>query len=146
MDLINLKESTKQHKSKKDHRSEHGHGHDHEHGHGHKHRHGLKLEHGHKHEHKHEHSHRHKHGFAQNHGRGMTLDMLKPGEKARIRNVGGEKALRRHLLDMGLTPNTLVMVRKVAPLGDPIELYLRNFELTLRKEDARHIGIEEVAK
>ena len=90
--------------------------------------------------------HRHQHGHGQENARGMTLDTLKPGETARIRTVGGEKALRRHLLDMGLTPNTLIMVRKVAPLGDPIELHLRNFELTLRKEDARHIGIEEVVK
>ncbi len=90
--------------------------------------------------------HRRQHGHGLESARGMTLDMLKPGEKARIRTVGGEKALRRHLLDMGLTPNTLIMVRKVAPLGDPIELNLRNFELTLRKEDARRIGIEEVAK
>lgn len=77
---------------------------------------------------------------------GMSLDLLKPGEKARILAVRGEGALRRHLLDMGLTPNTVVMVRKTAPLGDPIELYLRNFELTLRKEDARHIIIEAVAE
>ncbi len=76
----------------------------------------------------------------------MTLDLLKPGQSARILSVGGEKALRRHLLDMGLTPNTLVMVRKVAPLGDPLELNLRNFELTLRKDDARQIRIEEVAQ
>jgi Fe2+ transport system protein FeoA len=45
---------------------------------------------------------------------------------------------------MGLTPNTSVMVRKVAPLGDPIELFLRNYELTLRREDARRIKIKEV--
>lgn len=95
---------------------------------------------------------RHHHGqaFRHRHGQdpvsGMTLDLLKPGDKGRIVTVGGERALRRHLLDMGLTPNTVVMVRKVAPLGDPIELYLRNFELTLRKEDAKKIGIEAVAE
>lgn len=75
---------------------------------------------------------------------GMTLDRLKPGEKGRIIAVGGTGALRRHLLDMGLTPNTMIMVRKMAPLGDPIELHLRNFELTLRKEDARQILVEAV--
>ncbi len=74
----------------------------------------------------------------------MTLDLLKPGDRARIIAVGGRGALRRHLLDMGLTPNTMVMVRKLAPLGDPIELHLRNFELTLRKEDAKHIMVEAV--
>lgn len=84
--------------------------------------------------------HQHRHGHA------LTLDCLKPGAKAVIQSVGGEGALRRHLLDMGLTPNTIIMVRKVAPLGDPIELYLRNYELTLRKDDARQISIKEVAE
>lgn len=74
----------------------------------------------------------------------FSLDTLKPGKKARIRYVGGQGALRRRLLDMGLTPDTVVLVRKVAPLGDPIELFLRNYELTLRKEDAKNILLEEV--
>lgn len=74
-----------------------------------------------------------------------TLDCLPPGGKGKILSVGGECTLRRRLLDMGLTPNTVVMIRKVAPLGDPIELYLRNYELTIRKEDARQIRIEEVS-
>lgn len=91
---------------------------------------------------------RHGHGFKKRNRQlpidGMTLDCLKPGEKARIIAVGGTGALRRHLLDMGLTPNTVIMVRKTAPLGDPIELHLRNFELTLRKEDAKQILIEAV--
>ena len=74
----------------------------------------------------------------------MTLDELKIGKSGIITAVGGDVALRRRLLDMGLTPKTKVMVRKVAPLGDPIELYLRGYELTLRKEDARNIEINEV--
>lgn len=74
----------------------------------------------------------------------MTLDELKIGKSGVITAVGGDGALRRRLLDMGLTPKTTVMVRKVAPLGDPIELYLRGYELTLRKEDARNIEIKEV--
>ncbi len=74
----------------------------------------------------------------------MTLDMLKPGQKARIVAVGGSGALRRRLLDMGLTPKTIILARKMAPLGDPIELHVRNFELTLRKEDAKQITIEAV--
>lgn len=73
----------------------------------------------------------------------MTLDKLKVGESAVIVNVGGQGALRRRLLDMGLTPKTRIMVRKVAPMGDPIELHLRGYELTLRLEDAREIEIEE---
>jgi len=70
------------------------------------------------------------------------LDRLKPGEKGRVRNVGGSGALRRRLLDMGITPGTLVMVRKVAPLGDPIELHLRGYELSIRKADATNIEVE----
>ena len=76
----------------------------------------------------------------------MTLDKLKTGSKGIIKSVGGEGALRRRLLDMGLTPNTTVMVRKVAPLGDPIELHLRSYELTIRQDDARKIEIQEVAE
>ena len=73
----------------------------------------------------------------------MTLDELKVGHYANILTVGGEGALRRRLLDMGLTPRTRVMVRKVAPMGDPIELNLRGYELTIRLEDARKIEITE---
>lgn len=76
----------------------------------------------------------------------MTLDKLKTGSKGIIKSIGGEGALRRRLLDMGLTPNTMVMVRKVAPLGDPIELHLRSYELTIRQDDARKIEIQEVAE
>ena len=74
----------------------------------------------------------------------MTLGELKIGSSGIITAVGGDGALRRRLLDMGLTPKTKVMVRKVAPLGDPIELFLRGYELTLRKEDAKNIEINEV--
>ena len=73
----------------------------------------------------------------------MTLDRLKVGASGVIRAVGGQGALRRRLLDMGLTPKTRVLVRKVAPMGDPIEIHLRGYELTLRLEDARQIEIEE---
>ncbi len=74
----------------------------------------------------------------------MTLDELPIGSQSKIIAVGGEGALRRRLLDMGLTPHTAVMVRTVAPMGDPIELYLRGYELTLRLEDARKIEIEGI--
>lgn len=74
----------------------------------------------------------------------MTLDQLKIGHNAVIVKVGGKGALRRHLLDMGLTPKTNVMVRKVAPMGDPIELHLRGYELTIRLEDAKEIEVEEI--
>lgn len=70
-----------------------------------------------------------------------TLDKLKVGESGVIISVGGEGALRRRLLDMGLTPGTKVMIRKVAPLGDPIEIFLRSYEMTIRKDDAKKILI-----
>ena len=73
----------------------------------------------------------------------MTLNELKIGQKSRILAVIGQGALRRRLRDMGLTPHTEVMVRKVAPMGDPIELHLRGYELTLRIEDAKNIEVEE---
>ena len=75
----------------------------------------------------------------------MTLDQLKPGESGIITKVAGEEALRLRLLDMGLIPRTPVTVIKRAPLGDPIELRLRGYELTLRKEDAAHITVKREA-
>lgn len=71
----------------------------------------------------------------------MTLDKLKVGSQAVIDQVGGEGALRRRFLDMGLTPGTKVIMRKKAPMGDPIEIKLRGYELTLRLEDAERITL-----
>ena len=76
----------------------------------------------------------------------MTLDKLKPGNSGIIDTVGGEGALRRRLLDMGLTPNTRVTVRKVAPMGDPIELFLRSYVLTIRKDDAASITLRDTTE
>ena len=71
-----------------------------------------------------------------------TLDKLPLGQEAIIVKVGGEGSiLRRRLLDMGLTPRTRVMVRKRAPLGDPLEISLRGYELTLRAEEAAKITV-----
>ena len=72
----------------------------------------------------------------------MTLDTLPLGEEAVITAVGGKGALRLRLLDMGLIPKTAVLVEKVAPLGDPIELRVRGYALSMRKEDARNIAVE----
>lgn len=72
----------------------------------------------------------------------MSLDQFRPGQSGIIDSVSGEGALRRRLLDMGLTPGTRVSVRKVAPFGDPLELVLRGYELTLRGEDARIIRMK----
>jgi len=74
----------------------------------------------------------------------MELNHLRIGRSGVITRVDGEGALRRRLLDMGLTPKTRVYVRKVAPLGDPIEINLRGYELTLRAEDAAKIHITPV--
>lgn len=72
----------------------------------------------------------------------MTLNELPIGQPARIISIRGQGALRDRLLDMGLTPRTRIRVRKMAPLGDPIEITLRSYELTLRKEDAVNIEVE----
>ena len=72
-----------------------------------------------------------------------TLDSLVPGESGIIVSVGGSGALRHRLLDMGLTPRTAVRVERSAPMGDPMELYLRGYRLTLRKEDASKIEVEK---
>lgn len=78
----------------------------------------------------------------------MTLNELKVGESAVITAVGGEDALRCRLLDMGLIPRTHVTLQKVAPMGDPIEIMVRGYELTLRVDDAKKIEVrtEEDAK
>ena len=72
----------------------------------------------------------------------MNLSEVKIGKTVKITQVNGQGALRRRLLDMGLTPNTKVSVRKVAPMGDPIEIHIRGYELTLRLDDAAKIEVE----
>lgn len=74
----------------------------------------------------------------------MTLCDLGIGKTARLLEVGGEGALRQHLLDMGLIPGAEVTLVKFAPMGDPIELLVHGYELTIRLADARNIGIEEI--
>ena len=74
----------------------------------------------------------------------MTLANLGIGKTAVINSVGGEGALRCRLLDMGIIPKTYVKVIKKAPMGDPIELEVRSYELTIRLEDAEKIDVSEV--
>lgn len=74
----------------------------------------------------------------------MTLDKLPVGETAIITRVGGEGVLRCRLLDMGIIPKTRVVIGKIAPLGDPIEIRIRDYTLTLRMEDAEKIEIRQV--
>lgn len=71
----------------------------------------------------------------------MTLDQLEVGQSARISAVGGEGDLRLRLLDMGLIPHTTVTLQKRAPMGDPIEIRVRGYELTLRVADAGNIQV-----
>lgn len=72
----------------------------------------------------------------------MTLNELPVGKAAVITKVGGAGALRCRLLDMGLIPRTAVRLQKVAPMGDPIEIRVRGYELTLRVEDAMNIQVK----
>ena len=74
----------------------------------------------------------------------MTLKDLKVGKSGKVLSVGGEKVLRHRLLEMGITPRTVVTVKKVAPMGDPIELLLRGYVLSLRLEDAEKITVEKI--
>ena len=71
-----------------------------------------------------------------------TLKEVKVGDTVTIRRLGGEGAIKRRIMDMGLTKGTEVYVRKVAPLGDPMELTVRGYELSVRKSDAEKIEVE----
>lgn len=73
----------------------------------------------------------------------MTIAELKIGQSGTISAVGGEGALRLRFLDMGLIPGTKVTLQKVAPMGDPIQIHLRGYELTIRLEDAGKITLQE---
>lgn len=70
------------------------------------------------------------------------LSQFEIGEEGVVIKVDGEKRIRRRLFDMGVTPGVKVMLRKKAPLGDPYEIYLRGYELTLRKSEAENIEME----
>lgn len=71
-----------------------------------------------------------------------TLKQVKIGETVKVVKLSGEGAVKRRLMDMGITKGTEVFIRKVAPLGDPIEVTLRGYELSLRKADAEMIEVE----
>lgn len=76
----------------------------------------------------------------------MTLNDLKIGQAGTIAEVGGDGALRLRFLDMGLIPGTRVQLQKIAPLGDPIQILVRGYELTIRLEVARKITLREVSE
>lgn len=71
----------------------------------------------------------------------MTLKNLKPGQEGTVVSIGEKGASRRRIMDMGVTPGAIVKVIKVAPLGDPIEINIRGYELSLRKDEAAQIQI-----
>ena len=72
----------------------------------------------------------------------QTLKEIKVGKTVRVTKLGGEGALKRRIMDMGITKGVEITVRKVAPLGDPIELTVRGYELSIRKDDAALIEVE----
>jgi Fe2+ transport system protein FeoA len=76
----------------------------------------------------------------------LTLKDLQIGKSGRVLEVGGEKILRRRLLEMGITPGTVLTVKKAAPMGDPIEILLRGYVLSLRLSDAERITVLEVSQ
>lgn len=72
-----------------------------------------------------------------------NVAQLLPGESGIVDTVGGEGALHRHLLDMGITPGVRITLQKTAPMGDPLEIHLRGYALTLRKDDAAKITLRQ---
>ena len=74
----------------------------------------------------------------------MTIKDLPIGGSGLVLEIGGEKILRRRLLEMGITPKTTITVKKAAPMGDPIELFLRGYVLSLRLADAQRITVQEL--
>lgn len=71
-----------------------------------------------------------------------TLNLLKVGEAGVVKYVTGERKIKRRLFDMGITPGVEVYLRKKAPLGDPIEILIRGYELTLRSQEAQFVELE----
>lgn len=74
----------------------------------------------------------------------QTLNKIEMGKTVKVVKVNGEGAIKRRIMDMGITKDVEIFVRKVAPLGDPMEVKVRNFELTLRKQDAMMVEVEVI--
>ncbi|MPN53328.1 hypothetical protein SDC9_200992 [bioreactor metagenome] len=75
-----------------------------------------------------------------------TLNQLALGQRARVKKLTGRHNLKHKLADMGITPGTMIVLKRMAPMGDPIEINLRGYELSLRKTDAQMIVVEEEEK
>ncbi|MGI6150921.1 MAG: FeoA family protein [Christensenellales bacterium] len=74
----------------------------------------------------------------------MTLSEIRPGQRCVVTGVTLQSALRKRIIDMGITTGTTIYVRKLAPLGDPMEITVRGYELSLRKEEARGIEVRKI--
>ena len=74
-----------------------------------------------------------------------TLNMVQTGDTVRVAKLVGDGSVKRRVMDMGVTKGTEIFVRKVAPLGDPIEVTIRGYELSLRKAEAEHVVVEPLA-
>lgn len=75
----------------------------------------------------------------------MTLKDARVGSTVKVVKIHGEGAYKRRIMDMGITKGSSIFIRKVAPLGDPVEITIRGYELTLRKDDADCVDIEEIS-
>ena len=73
-----------------------------------------------------------------------TLDTIQPGQTVKVVKLLGDGGTKRRIMDMGVTKGTSVYVRKVAPLGDPVEVTIRGYELSLRKAETEHVEVEAV--
>ena len=77
-------------------------------------------------------------------GQKVTLDMISPGKKAKILALDGDVAIKKRITEMGLTRGAVVEVERAAPLGDPMDIKVRGYRLSLRKEEASRVAVEEV--
>lgn len=75
----------------------------------------------------------------------MTLFDCAINQQVKVLGIEGDTPVRKRLIDMGITTNTVIHIKKIAPLGDPIEIHLRGYELSLRKDEAKKIRVEVVA-
>lgn len=73
----------------------------------------------------------------------IDLEQLKPGEAGTVLSIGGKGAVRRRLIDMGITPGANVIMRKAAPFGDPLQINIRGYELSIRKSEAKQVIIDK---
>lgn len=72
-----------------------------------------------------------------------TVNKLRPGERGIVKSVGSKGAVRRRLIDMGITPGAEIIMKKFAPFGDPIQINIRGYELSIRKSEAEEVIIEK---